>query len=1003
MYKIIALSVLLATQASFAAKFESSQLGGATKSDDNMFETSKNSAKATQKAGRGSVEKAQADLNALYNQLNALNLISKSNPKQANSKDLLMRRANLNVQIAKLLGLNTQSAAQMTERERFHLDQARQALARLEPQVPAKGPEMATVLYLKGQIENQYDRPDIMIEYFVNSLQMDSASKQAASMSLIVAEASFEKDKFEEAIQYYQRPYKIYDDYQKTLADYKTAWCYLSLKKYEQAEYFFMKVVRQKVEPNFAEDSLKDLAYVVIQKRNDEEIIGFANKYFPMPEQKAKFLYFVLNHAFGANKKNVRYNIFNEVLKIQQNPIEKFKTYALLIRFERKEYPSVTTDRAIRMFNGHLKMMRAQDIQFALSKDTHLEDDSEFIIRVFADGFVGKIKSPENITKEDLGKSLKEFLRFHSITFPASKKMEILYSLWIDVCADSGDGPCLDGLKKDLLMRKDPKMNAMAQKALGELVSFLDKAYEKEPAKNEGLLLNYINEYFSLFPNDANIPALRKRIAAVHLKKERYRDAFPHLKAAFDKEPNAENLYKVWLCLFNMGDFNAIAQSIDDMNFKDPKLMELKREASLKLAMKGMESGDFAAYETHLKQFIASKPEPQKAIVAYVDYFNKILDKRDYAKFSAEWEQLDPKMAAAAEFNPIRMRNLQNLILDGDFSQKPPPMGPASDKDLNYQILIYKTAVGQKPTDADYKLLDQVGEGKKNYYLGLLALTDQDAALAYFAKQKKWGEFEKKMVFLAITLKKGSMDFSFAPEDFKKLAGVVPDRMAPVIETKTEIKLKGLVFPDASMNATKYNKTVEGLVDGVRATRALWNKDFGALNMYRQLSILARLIEAERKSGDFLRNSPPPPGLSDAQKVEYQRGLSELSTEFERQSAEYQKIFDELEKRRVYQEDQDKLKELPEIDINAWGWTQDRIVGRAKELAGLGNHFAALLFMDAHLGAKNLPPNLYYRGRTGVLLMLNGSRPMRRYVRDELDAAGEPAKEILVNWPGGFK
>jgi hypothetical protein len=656
-----------------------------------------------------------------------------------------------------------------------------------------------------------------------------------------------------------------------------------------------------------------------------------------------------------------------------------------------------------------LRQMNPQDIGAALAKDKNLENDIEYIIKIFSEGYLGKIKSPENLSKEILANNLKGLLSFHATYFYQSKKMDILKNLLIDVCADTQDSYCLESIKKELIAKKDPKYLGSFQRVSLELISSLDKMYEKDPVKFEIPLMNACLEFLNSFPKESNSTVLHKKVIAMHLKKDRFKEAVVHTRIVFEAEPTAENLYKFWFCVFNLKDYQTIVKSTEDARFPENQrgqLNELKREASLKLAMTGIEKGDFGSYEANLKQFLSSRPPADKAIVAYVDYFNRLVEKKLYTKLSEEWLILDPTLKNSKEFYPMRIRALQEMIRDSLFTEKMTFGEVSENTDLNYLTQAFLSASSAYPTEADFPKIDKMDPAKKEYYLSSLGLVNPDPVIRYFAQKKQINENEKNIYYLALTLKNGNTNFSLSKDEYEKLKGVAPDKMSTSLDLKTESRMKAAVYPPPGMKAAKYNKYIEDLVYVVTRVRNAWKVEFPTISVQMQVSILPKLIELESKTAEAIANSPPPDNLTKQQIGDYKKGLMGLAEDYKHQSEEYQKIYEGLKQRNEAAESQEKASELPEADMNAWVWPNEPIVNRVRELVRVGNAFGALLFLDHHYGAKAIQGMSYYKTRAGFLLTVNKSLAMRNFVRQELTNAGDVGRDMLLNWPaagGGFK
>src|SRR5690606_6445493 len=100
----------------------------------------------------------------------------------------------------------------------------------------------------------------------------------------------------------------------------------------------------------------------------------------------------------------------------------------------------------------------------------------------------------------------------------------------------------------------------------------------------------------------------------------------------------------------------------------------------------------------NLKKFLTSNPDEGKAILAYNDYFDRLLKAQKYDLFMKEWRVLKPAMKNKKDFVPIRSTALGAMMSDGHFVDDPYLLKPTKDENMNFNTIVYERALGKKFT-----------------------------------------------------------------------------------------------------------------------------------------------------------------------------------------------------------------------------------------------------------------------------------------------------------------
>ncbi|MFZ4404230.1 MAG: tetratricopeptide repeat protein [Pseudobdellovibrionaceae bacterium] len=781
------------------------------------------------------------DLQKIGEQINALNLITKTETNREKKIDLYLRKSQLLIGEAKLLSLARDAKSDFSEKEKSNYKEAQRILSGLQAASKSNSKRLAMIYYLQGQINYEYNQIQEFKTNFKNSIALDSKSTYAPTISLILAEQEYDEEKYQDAIKTYQQLYAQMSDYQKAVADYKTAWSYLALENKTDAKRYFLRIVKAKKEPAFVEDSLKDLAFVSAQSLDENQFMTYGIETFPDPKERAKFYYLGLLVYYQIDKKKNRKFLFDELLSIQKDPYERAKIFALNISYQRKEYPSLEAYKAINEFESHFSKMDPKASEQFLFKDASiLEEDSESIIRFFTDGYAGRINAPQQLKKEFLGQALKRLIFIHLKIFQKSTKKIILYSLWIDTCADSKDQTCLFSLTRSLreLKNKEPDFLALYSQSYLELINLIDEKYEKEPQTFEVTLVSLLENFLKEFPKNDQNKKLGLKLSSIYLKKEKFKEALPILQGLYATEANVENFYKLSFAKFKLEQYQQILADEDFAKFQDARLTDLKREISLKLAQKGIEKGNFTEYENNLKIFFASNPEKDKAILAYKDYFLRLLKDEKLDEFIHEWSRLSEADQARKEFNEVKSQALNMQITKGDFKAEKSLFIIKDEETIIYQSLLVQRALRYPMSLQEMQQVRGWPKEKRNYILNILSINQPKMVIDLLSAQSKLDEDEKKILFSSILILRGNSDFKFTTNEIKLIQNMAPEKMWPLQPSKLEKEIDILQFPNSKMNLTRYSKVIENLVAEIKKIRKKAIVEIPQLKMDDKVNLL---------------------------------------------------------------------------------------------------------------------------------------------------------------------
>lgn len=394
-----------------------------------------------------SPELSNEDPSRVEKQIQAIQLILK-NEKDRNKKiNLYLRLSYLHVSIAKKYGVKRVKSEKISSIESKHLGEAEKILSFLLKNLENNKKMLSTLYNIKGLVAYELDQSEKTVENFLKSIELNPKNSQAEVMALFIGEYYFEIEKYDEAIKYYQLFYSRMNNSQKALSDYKTAWSLLNQKEISKAEAQFIKIIKEQLDKGIAEDSFKDLAFILTQDKSESALISKINSFLTNPHLKGRLYYYCLLFYLQNSKGEPKDLLFKEVLSLQKDPLEVLKILSLKVSFEKKDIPSQNMVNAI--FNLDKRVGSAKkEIKAAFFKNEafQLEEDSEFNIRTHVDAYAGRLKAEENVSKIQLGELAIKLIGIHMNWFPQSKKRVLLYHLWIDTCVDLKNSPCLFNL-----------------------------------------------------------------------------------------------------------------------------------------------------------------------------------------------------------------------------------------------------------------------------------------------------------------------------------------------------------------------------------------------------------------------------------------------------------------------------------------------------------------------------------------------------------------------------
>lgn len=945
----------------------------------------------------------------------AIDMILK-NDKQVESKvDLYIKKAYLLYSLGKKLKIHAGEDTNLKKSSYLpYFDQSltiADQLVTIDKRKPLLGKQQhALIHFVRGSIAFELGKDSDMLQEFTASLNYDSNTRQSSSMALIIAEHYFDHDKFEEAIQSYQRLYSQYDNQQKGIADYKTAWSYLILKNHQKAEAFFVQSVKIKPEHSLIDDSIRDLAYVSAQVRNEDQNLEFAKKVFEKNiNHRAAFLLALIRQMFSIDKKRIPYKLFNEAFKTNRSLNEKVQILGILISYERREYPTKGQIIAFNHLYNLVNRTKLEKIGEMLAAAKQLSDDLEFYIKIFVDGYMQKIQAVKITDRSQYTEILNKMIPFHLDHFGVEKNVLLYYSLWIDIAHKEEDLVLLDTIQKHWEVKKikfsDSQLDAKIDNRLRvESIGLLEKKSTQDP-RLKGRLLAELLAFGEKYPNDVNILPIAKRISEIYLVEGKFKEAVPYLKTIYLREPKVDSFYNLKLAAFQLGDYDSVTNDPETLKYeKEPRVLDLLRESNLKQAAKYLEKNEFSKYEDSIRFYLKSKPDEKKAIIVYSDYFSKLLERKQNEKVCSEYGNMDKNIKEDKNILKYIESSLDLMFSEGAFfdcpsysgvlaqgsGQKPgQKFGQRSEQsEVTYKVILYLRCLNRALETSELGQIQKLDLEKKRTLLSLLALSQPKVAVTYYQKNLPEEAEDRRIYYVALKMSQKKERPNLIGPEIAMFKAQAEEVVQGPISSKIDKQISQFFYPTKKTGTERYSKIMEDVFYRIKILRKTFVKESASMPEIQKLQTLPKLAETETKVSKVILDSPRPDGMTPEQLESYNQELSKAAGEYQNQADEYMKMKVEIEKRIGDVQAQVEARKVPAIDIEKWPWPVGDITERVRRLVKERGLLPSLIFLEYQRNSGKIQDKEYYILRGGVLMTPDGFEAMRNYVRDELQAAG---------------
>ncbi len=931
----------------------------------------------------------------LQEEMQALEMILGNKLRKDGKNELLLRRAFLYYKIGRAR-LLTNFNPKMSKSQYF--TEASRAVAELvsyhkNKEIVLTKSQQALLLFIRGSVSQELGNEKDYVDDFSLAIKLDPKLPQSPSMALILGETYFEKEKYKDAIAWYQKLKDKYDVHQRSIADFKTGWAWLLLKEPNNAQFYFLRVANQNLSQSFRDESVRALAFIIAENKQEKWIVEFSRKSLKDEALRLVFLTAVIQNIHNRDKTKVPYLLFSEVYRSTKEPSAKIKVLGLLIAYEKREVPTLGQKKAFEYLESLVKKNPHLAWKNWMTEVLDLEPDIRGYIQILSDFYVGKIPTKLTLEKPQVVDLLNREIIFYVQYLMTPQTRKPMLNLWVDLIHREQNLQMSQTALAMIGTLTPPAPDEMRRARL-EYIAILD-LQANESADLRKALIADVEDFTAKYPQDEEKSRLLNRLAELYMLDNQFEKALPKLKELYTIQPNEGNGYNYLLSLFKMEKLVDVVTSDVAKNLKkSPKIQDILREAHLKLAQDAQKNNDPKAYEENLRAFLAYGAKGDQASVVKSNLLLSFLTNKDLAQYCAERAKMSEKERADKNIMATEEKALDFMFLEGPlmnchWSQA---KGSAS---RDFKLFLYDKSMKRSlPKDLG-KMMGRWSPDERQVVIGLLAVT-QPAQMLKIEPVPKMTDEVKGLYYLALQLSQGKLEPNI-PDNLKKHFGS-NKAGARASRTKSNIPkiVDEAVFPKATFSVDRYGKFLADLMYRSKLVRDKFAKEAGEATDELRKLMMEKASGFERKIAESIRSSPAPKGLTEEETKSYAEELNKAAVDFDKQAEEYDKALGELKAKMFVAEQDAAGKRIADITADKWFWSTDEEYDRVKKTFEQNGSFYTLLKLETNRAAKTLADLDYIRMRAGALLLIRHDEPMRKLIRDELTALN--AQNILDKW-----
>lgn len=961
-------------------------------------------------------EGASLGAEAIQVRLEAFNTLIKSEQDPDQKAKILVARAGLFLQKARearaSLGKGEGLAEVVKDLERAQVDAEKIAKDTKRP-VSVR----SLAYYIAGAALADMEQNKASIDRLKKALETDPQMPFAGAITLYLAEDAFEREKYKESAELYEKYLKSPTPKYAVLARYKIGWSHVYRNDLSAAETQFVELIKLAHDDDLGRESIRDLASVSAQRRTEQGTIDFSKEMFGNdPKARVEFLSSAFvnyqrglgQRAAGQKKSDAKAGakkgddeqgaqlIFAELLKLAQDPVKRVQLWLEAIRNARRSHATRLHMAAFTSMRDDFASLPEDKIQNALgSLGADVEGEMQALVWSFAETYAGRVENRDQIAKLEMAQNLQEIFRFYERYFPKASNRQAMYRLWMDVCADQKDSACVYKVSKKI--QGDGELKTLHEDASVEQLAALERLSKEDDGGQYRQELMATLEKMSQKKDFRRWADVAGRLSGLYSAAGEHDKAVKLLHEVQTRSPSEAAFYRLQAARFQAGKFDEILSAQDA--YKTERLRSLTREASLKIAIRAQEKGDLAAYEAGIEKYLASGPEAQKELLVLHDHLQYLREKAGLDKAAARLALIPPAKRASASLRDATVKIAIELMQKADFrtaeSVLKIPAGTPGRKELLYESVLARLGNGTKVDAAD---IDGLEEARREYVLGLLSFSQSEKVLLYVKTMKKPTQAVRRIAYLAAQIDQGKIE-PVLEKDLRRIVGDVAPRMERP-PTRTEIMAQQVRFPSPSLDAVTYANRLKTVLVSVRKIRNQVPSDVKGQPPELQLRVIRAAIAAESQAAEAVKRSPVPDGLAKPKRDAYKAGLEQIASEFSAQADDYRRA------ERAYQvavnegrgarRPASEVVKMPVPKLDPWPWPQNASRPKVFSLVREKRTTSSLIMLDLQRDANALAAGDYWIFRSGVLLAASRSPAMIDYVYRELRDAGQ--NDLIERW-----
>lgn len=946
--------------------------------------------------GGGTKEKSEKDLLLV---LGGLNTIIKTEKPGGKKNDLLISRAATLLSLGKHYFLNGKTPADKEKKEAF-LKKAMNSAAEAGNTPYANKNTKARSLHVYGMASLYMSDEPKAVEYFEQAIKIDPSAPISPRLSVFIAEHYFDKEQYEKALPYYSQFFAHLTPDEKALAIYKSGWCFLVLKQYDNAEKAFMKIVGKKWAGDFGTDALRDLSQTVTYHRNEQQIIQFGSENFASvgADLLVEFYttcYLIFIRQSGNIEREV---LYNEILRLEKKPEKKISLAVKKMSSHQKGYANQQVIKDILEIDSLITQsgLRPDSGTFAYFAPD-LEVEIKRSISAFVDSISKKVKSPEAFSEVDLATRLQRLLWYHVTWFPKSPSIQQTYMIAMDNCTYLKDPDC--SLRIGRLVLRQKGLENVWPRARVEVLIALETLTGKDP-KYRPEYLQELKAYADTQLTAKEWLAFTKKLTVLYVTDKKFAEAEPFLIKIMQKEYTAENLYRKIYCQFQMQKYAEIVahlQQIPKEGAHSNEIRTLIRESSLILARGFIEKNNFAEYEKYLFQFLNLQPDPEKADLAMADYLQKLLDRQAYDKVIASYRQMAPQKKFTGPFGKTLEQLLVILFSMNRFQEANEILSKGS---IFGQIRVFDSywlrillALNGSLNEREIKVLATSTPAVRMGLFSIAAVTQPKLVLDYFSLVNPIDEKEKKIWLFSRQMLEGARSLFLTDREQQGLAGVVGPEVVTVGPLKSERLTKMIEFPQPNWSQERLAKITPDAMERVKSIRRQLLKDLKGQTIDVQKRVINNGILVEKRMAWFFDESPIPEGLTADELKDYKAEIDSFASEYYQQAGEYQKLL-----AAVISKENELLVDRIPLPSNFDKISRGRkgIVELVESEFRKSHWLRAMLVLENQRALEKVAVEEFYRWRLYLVLNQFPHELAASYLQDELAAYKQ--NQVMNEW-----